>query len=194
MPRDARAGGPAARRAAVAPAPPAPASPRRPFAGRAARRRARRGRRSLLKFYRYRRGHSFGLHVDTSHKGGGPGEETEFTLLVYLNTQGEAVAGEAAGEAAGEEAQQPLVGGDTVFMRTAKAELCRVSPRAGVALLHAHGRRCCMHEAEEVRRGVKWVLRADVLYRRVDAAAPPPEAPLAAGAGAGGGRRRGKGR
>jgi len=43
-----------------------------------------------------------------------------------------------------------------------------------------------------VRRGVKWVLRADVLYRRVDAAAPPPEAPLAAGAG--GGRRRGKGR
>ena len=150
------------------------------------------GGASLLKFYRYRRGHSFGLHVDTSHKGGGPGEETEFTLLVYLNTQGEAVAGEVAGEAAGEEAQQPLVGGDTVFMRTAKAELCRVSPRAGVALLHAHGRRCCMHEAEEVRRGVKWVLRADVLYRRVDAAAPPPEAPLAAGAGAGGGRRRGK--
>ena len=45
------------------------------------------GGASLLKFYRYRRGHSFGLHVDTSHKGGGPGEETEFTLLNILNSQ-----------------------------------------------------------------------------------------------------------
>lgn len=51
-----------------------------------------------------------------------------------------------------------------MFWASAKTELVRVSPRAGLALLHAHGRRCLMHEAEEVTRGVKYVLRADILY------------------------------
>ena len=59
-----------------------------------------------------------------------------------------------------------MLGGDTVFMKTAKAELCRVAPQRGMALLHAHGRRCLLHEGEEVRRGVKYLLRADIMYRR----------------------------
>ena len=71
----------------------------------------------------------------------------------------------AGGEARWE--GQPLVGGATVFHATAKTECARVSPEAGMALLHAHGRRCLMHEAEEVRRGAKYLLRADVMYRRV---------------------------
>ncbi len=84
-------------------------------------------------------------------------ENTEYTLLIYLNTAG----GEARWEG------QPLVGGDTVFHATAKTECARVSPEAGMALLHAHGRRCLMHESEEVTRGAKYLLRADVMYRRV---------------------------
>ena len=59
-------------------------------------------------------------------------------------------------------------------MRTAKAELARVSPRAGMALLHAHGRRCLMHEGEEVTRGAKYVLRADVMYKREPRGATAP--------------------
>ena len=62
---------------------------------------------------------------------------------------------------------QRLVGGDTVFHATAKSECARVSPEAGMALLHAHGRRCLMHEGEEITRGAKYLLRADVMYRRV---------------------------
>lgn len=122
---------------------------------------------SQLKFYRYRRGHRFGPHVDTSHKGVSPDEETEFTFLVYLNSAGQ-ISGEPAGTLDRREGDpQALSGGDTVFKRTVKAELARVTPQQGMGLLHAHGRRCCMHEAEEVTHGEKYVLRADVTYRRV---------------------------
>ena len=76
--------------------------------------------------------------------------------------------------------KKPLVGGDTVFHATAKTECARVSPEAGMALLHAHGRRCLMHEAEEVRRGAKYLLRADVMYRRVRDDGPAPRAHLEA--------------
>ena len=108
-----------------------------------------------LKFYRYVKGHSFGLHVDVSRRGPGPAEATDFTLLVYLNSQGEPVP---------QYAEQPLAGGDTVFMKTARQELLRVSPKQGSALLHAHGSRCLLHEAEAVAKGAKYVLRADVMY------------------------------
>jgi hypothetical protein len=40
--------------------------------------------------------------------------------------------------------------GQQVFWRTAKEELVRVSPTQGRLLLHAHGRRCLMHEGTEV--------------------------------------------
>lgn len=47
-----------------------------------------RGQSGEFKFYRYARGHRFGLHVDQSWRGG-EGEETEYTLLIYLNSSGE---------------------------------------------------------------------------------------------------------
>ena len=64
---------------------------------------------------RYERGQRFGLHVDQSWKGDAPGEETEYTLLIYLNGTREPCS--AAG------CEQPLVGGDTVFMATAKVRV-----------------------------------------------------------------------
>ena len=116
-----------------------------------------RGAAAQFKFYRYQRGHRFGAHVDQSWKGG-EGEETEYTLLIYLNTAGQPVPGGSC--------DAPLVGGDTIFHASAKKELARVRPTMGTALLHAHGRRCLMHEGEEVLKGCKCVLRADVMYRR----------------------------
>ena len=115
-----------------------------------------------FKLYRYVKGHVFGTHVDVSRKGDGPGEETEYTMLVYLNSSGEPVPPYH---------DLPLTGGDTVYMATAKRELCRFSPRAGAVLLHAHGKRCLPHFAEEVSKGAKYVLRADVMYAP---AAPAP--------------------
>lgn len=127
----------------------------------------------MLKFYRYTKGMRFDQHVDQSWKGAAPGEETEYTLLFYLNSSGEPLPEHGC--------DQPLQGGDTVFMRTAKSELCRVQPKRGMALLHAHGRRCLMHYGEEVTRGEKYVLRADVMYRRLNAAHSLPVPTAAAG-------------
>lgn len=40
-----------------------------------------------------------------------------------------------------------------------------VTPAPGLALLHLHGEdRCLEHEAAEVRQGVKYVLRSDVVF------------------------------
>lgn len=147
--------------------------------------------RSMMSYYRYAKGMRFDQHVDQSWKGSNPGEETEYTLLIYLNSQGSPIHVHEQG------CEQPLVGGDTVFMATAKTELCRVHPKAGMALLHAHGRRCLMHYAEEVSRGAKYVLRADVLYRRL-AAAEAEEVKaamtMADGVGRGGGGKQKKGK
>lgn len=39
-----------------------------------------------------------------------------------------------------------------------------VAPAAGLALLHAHGDDCLEHEAAAVERGVKYILRSDVVF------------------------------
>eukprot|EP01047_Picozoa_sp_COSAG01_P017969 COSAG01_NODE_963_length_12407_cov_38.330598_7_plen_100_part_00 len=73
-------------------------------------------------------------------------------LLIYLNG-GEGPAEAAAGPG---DDDHPLVGGETVFWRTKSKQLCVFQPRRGTALLHAHGRRCLMHEAAEVQKGLKY--------------------------------------
>ena len=110
------------------------------------------GRRAVglsekLRYYIYRRGQRFDAHVDVSNRGVRPGEATEYTLLVYLNGQ-----------------ECGLQGGDTVFFANKRTELCRVEPQTGLMLLHAHGNRCLLHAGDAVRKGEKYVLRADVMY------------------------------
>ncbi|KAJ1490554.1 hypothetical protein T484DRAFT_1884033 [Baffinella frigidus] len=109
---------------------------------------------SRLRYYKYSKGHSFGQHVDQLVKGEG-GSESEYTALFYLNGQGDA--------------PYNLAGGETVFWKTAKEELHSFSPTQGSLLLHAHGRRCLMHEGLEVTKGCKHLFRCDVLY-----SSPPP--------------------
>lgn len=101
-----------------------------------------------LRYYRYRKGQRFDPHVDVSNRGARPGEATEYTLLVYLNGHGTC----------------GLQGGDTVFWGSRRTELCRVAPETGLFLLHAHGDRCLLHAGDAVRKGDKYVLRADVMY------------------------------
>lgn len=72
--------------------------------------------------------------------------QTEYTLLVYLSGVNEG-----------------LVGGETVFYSHHK-EVLRVTPKTGMALVHRHGRECLLHESLEVKEGVKYVLRSDVVF------------------------------
>eukprot|EP00756_Hemistasia_phaeocysticola_P062447 Hpha_TRINITY_DN5875_c0_g1::TRINITY_DN5875_c0_g1_i2::g.45571::m.45571 len=92
---------------------------------------------TMLRYYRYLRGHSFGEHVDVSSRSKDGASETEYTLLLYLNSEGQD----------GEDG--PLQGGETVFHKTKKEVLLEQPPEEGTLLLHAHGRRCLMHEGKE---------------------------------------------
>ena len=62
-----------------------------------------------------------------------------------------------AGEAS-PDSEQPLIGGDTVFMASAKSELARVSPKADMLLLHAH------QEAGDIRQLSRVLLDAEALF------------------------------
>lgn len=110
---------------------------------------------------RYQKGDQFGQHVDVSTKGA-EGEETEFTLLIYLN-------GSETQAELDDLRQEALEGGETIFWKTKSKQLVAVAPKRGMALLHAHGRRCLMHEGAEVLKGKKYMLRSDVMYRRLSA-------------------------
>ncbi|KAH3678975.1 hypothetical protein WICMUC_001343 [Wickerhamomyces mucosus] len=100
-----------------------------------------------LRVYRYEKGHHFNKHYDesvtvsTSNLKG----ITKWTLLIYLT------------------GDEQLVGGDTVFYES-KNNVINIHPKSGMALLHKHGDDCLLHEAELVQRGIKWVLRSDVVF------------------------------
>lgn len=94
------------------------------------------GLNERLRFYRYEPGQSFRWHYDGAFMRG-PGEVSRLTFLVYLNDDFE--------------------GGETEFHDA------RIEPHKGEALLFTHG---VLHQGAEVRRGVKYVLRSDVMFRR----------------------------
>ena len=43
--------------------------------------------------------------------------------------------------------------------------LCSVTPRSGTALIFNHD---TLHEAEPVHSGTKYIIRTEIMYRRVD--------------------------
>jgi len=90
-----------------------------------------------LRVYRYRPGQHFGLHQDQSYRDGDA--RSLLTLLVYLDDDCD--------------------GGETDFPEQG----IRVAPRRGDALWFQH---MVLHAGLPVTRGMKHVLRADVLYRR----------------------------
>lgn len=83
---------------------------------------------------------------------------TTWTLLIYLTA---------------------TEGGETVFYEdststtpsersssSSSSKTIAVAPEVGMALLHRHGERCLLHEGKEVRKGVKWVIRSDLVVAR----------------------------
>ena len=87
--------------------------------------------------YRYQPGQRFAPHYDGAFARDRD-EASEITVLVYLND---------------------CTGGETAFL---DYDL-EVKPRPGMALLFQHA---MLHEGRPVSRGLKYVLRTDVMYRR----------------------------
>ena len=117
-----------------------------------------------IRLYRYDLGQSFGKHIDgcTDAPQISKTARTEVTLLIYLNSAG----GDRGAQGGGGGGLDSLEGGATVFFRgkLGTSLACSVAPRAGTAVLHSHGERCLLHEGARVTRGVKFILRTDIVY------------------------------
>jgi predicted 2-oxoglutarate/Fe(II)-dependent dioxygenase YbiX len=100
------------------------------------------GLHERFRFYRYETAEQFGLHMDGSVRRG-EAEESRLTFMVYLSAVEE--------------------GGATNFYRTGGGLQLAVLPSPGKALVFDHRR---LHEGAAVRRGRKYVLRTNVMYRR----------------------------
>lgn len=96
-----------------------------------------RGLNERFRFYRYTPGQRFTWHVDGAYERDN-GEKSFLTLLIYLN--------------------EGYEGGATKFHHLA------VDGRTGMALVFDH---VLPHEGAELTRGVKYVLRSDVMYGRI---------------------------
>ena len=94
-----------------------------------------------LRVYKYERGMSFGKHVDGNEKT--DRGTTQMTVLIYLST---------------------CVGGATRFHYGRRQEVIS-EVEEGKILFHVHGDQCLDHEADAVQKGVKYVLRTDLVFR-----------------------------
>lgn len=99
------------------------------------------GLHERFRFYRYELAEQFGLHMDGSVRRGET-EESRLTFMIYLSEVEE--------------------GGETNFYQAGMNLQFSVQPSAGKALVFDHVR---LHEGAPVRKGRKYVLRTDVMYR-----------------------------
>jgi hypothetical protein len=130
------------------------------------------GLNERFRYYRYDPGQRFAAHTDGYFQRDN-GERSQFTFMVYLN--GGFEGGEtafhlprASRRAAADRGKQYLgkkLQGQATAVISAGG-LLRVQPERGKALVFAHRQ---LHEGAPVVRGRKYVLRSDVMYRRVSA-------------------------
>ncbi|KAJ7285722.1 hypothetical protein C8J57DRAFT_1431416 [Mycena rebaudengoi] len=105
---------------------------------------------SNIRVYKYTPQQHFGPHYDDDCRDAMTGARSEWTLLVYLTGYEDGVEG-----------------GETLFYPNEKAEpegAIKAPLTRGTALLHRHGRECMLHEGSPVLKGVKYVLRSDVMF------------------------------
>ena len=101
------------------------------------------GANERLRFYKYQVGQRFRRHYDGAfHRS--DDERSLLTFMVYLN--------------------EGFRGGETAMLDLGLT----ITPRTGRALLFQHHQ---LHEGCEVTQGTKYVVRSDVMYRRIGAAA-----------------------
>lgn len=99
------------------------------------------GLNERFRVYRYQPGQQFKPHFDGSFIREKDVEESALTFMIYLDDD--------------------FVGGATVFHDDGVI----ITPKKGIALLFHHP---LLHEGRVIERGIKHVLRTDVMYRRGD--------------------------
>ncbi|KAK7014966.1 hypothetical protein R3P38DRAFT_2998686 [Favolaschia claudopus] len=105
---------------------------------------------SNIRVYKYTPDQYFGPHYDDDCRDSITGAKSEWTLLIYLTG-----------------VQDGVEGGETLFYQNEKditRDVIKAPLVRGTALLHRHGRECMLHEGSTVVRGVKYVLRSDVMF------------------------------
>jgi predicted 2-oxoglutarate/Fe(II)-dependent dioxygenase YbiX len=101
------------------------------------------GLNERFRYYRYDVAETFAPHYDGYYQRPN-GERSKLTLMIYLN--------------------EGFEGGETNFFRSNGALRLAVEPECGKALAFLHAQ---LHEGAPVTAGRKYVLRTDVMYRRV---------------------------
>ena len=95
------------------------------------------GLNERFRFYKYEAGQQFDWHCDGAYQRAN-GEKSRLTVLFYLN--------------------EGFVGGETAFQDLS------VAPETGLVLVFQHQ---LLHKGMSVQRGVKLVMRSDVMYEYV---------------------------
>lgn len=107
------------------------------------------GLNSRWRYCKYKEGHYFGPHTD----GGYQKDDITcsfFTFMLYLNSP----------------LDGDYEGGSTNFFSYKGKVLYEVKPKAGMAIVfpqYVHG---YLHEGAELKKGVKYILRTDVMYKK----------------------------
>jgi predicted 2-oxoglutarate/Fe(II)-dependent dioxygenase YbiX len=104
-----------------------------------------------IRFYRYTVGQRFGAHIDESVTVNGM--KSRYTVLFYLS-------------GGGSDTSSDLKGGELIFYKNKKKIVTSIAPVAGLLVIHEHGNNCLEHEAAQVTRGTKYVLRSDVMFHQ----------------------------
>ncbi|CAH0022609.1 unnamed protein product [Clonostachys rhizophaga] len=113
-----------------------------------------------MRFLRYSPGQFFKPHVDgpVSYEEDGNMFQTQYTVHLYLNDSAEASPG------------SELVGGATGFLSRDRERRIDINPKEGSVLIFQHKR--LLHEGAKVKKGQKFTVRMDVLYKWVEDTIP----------------------
>jgi hypothetical protein len=122
-----------------------------------------------LRMYKYEKNMSFGRHYDGSnsidrYRGG----NTEITVLLYLSScEGGATRFHLPQKKKTKQSKKQKTSGNNAAHEDDGDGIAFV-PEAGAILMHMHGDRCLEHEADPVLKGIKYVLRTDIVYAYTD--------------------------
>ncbi|KAH0164680.1 hypothetical protein KCU67_g5033, partial [Aureobasidium melanogenum] len=112
-----------------------------------------------MRFLRYEGGEYFRVHEDGAYQTPDGSERSFFTFHLYLNGHGET-------DNASDTGDYTLHRGATTFHSHNMKRKYDVLPKTGRVLIFQH--KSLWHSGDDVVQGVKYTMRSDILYKRVE--------------------------